>query len=182
MFVFNMKINSKAFKRYFWIGGIVIFTILIILICYKSLYKNFSFFKVNDDCNVSENYEIDASQYTNILRAVHENVDDYIGQKIKFTGYVYRVYDFNSTQFVLARNMVLTSDYQTVVVGFLCEHEESSNFADGTWVEIEGIIEKGNYHGTIPVIKISNIKGVNPPPDEYVYPPDDTYIATSNLH
>ena len=30
------------------------------------------------------------------------------------------MYDFNNEQFVLARDMIVSSDFQTVVVGFLC--------------------------------------------------------------
>lgn len=103
------------------------------------------------------------------------------GQKISFTGYVYRVYDFSNTQFVLARNMVISSDNQTLVVGFLCNFKDASKFSDGTWVNITGTITKGDYHGDIPVIEIKEMKACDKPSDEYVYPPDDTYIPTSAL-
>jgi len=43
--------------------------------------------------------------YTNILKAVHENLDTYIGQKISYIGYVYRVSDIEDNQFILARDM-----------------------------------------------------------------------------
>lgn len=103
------------------------------------------------------------------------------GQKISFTGYVYRVYDFTDTQFVLARNMVISSDNQTLVVGFLCNSKEASKFNDGTWVNITGTITKGDYHGDIPIIEVNEFKASEKPADEYVYPPDDTYIPTSAL-
>ena len=38
--------------------------------------------------------------YTNVLKSVHENIDNYVGMKINFTGYVYRVLDLNENQFV----------------------------------------------------------------------------------
>lgn len=180
MFVLNMKINFKKIKKVLILSGIILATIFIIIFCYKSLYKGSSTFRINDDMSKSGDYEIDSQNYTNILRAVHENVDSYVGQTIKFTGYVYRVYDFNSNQFVLARDMVISSDFQTVVVGFLSESDECSSFPDNSWVEVEGVISKGNYHGGIPIIKVKNIKSVNTPSDEYVYPPDDTYVAVSN--
>lgn len=43
--------------------------------------------------------------YTNVLKEVHENLDTYLGQKICYTGYVYRVSDLQENQFVLARDM-----------------------------------------------------------------------------
>ena len=114
------------------------------------------------------------------MQSVHNELNSYIGQTIKFTGYVYRLYDFNEEQFVLARDMIISSDFQTVVVGFLCHSKNVSKFTDNTWVEIEGKIQKGDYHGEIPIIEISNIKQVEKPNDEFVYPPDDNFIPTSN--
>ena len=77
--------------------------------------------------------------------------------------------------------MIISSDFQTVVVGFLCQTNLAKNFTDNSWVEIEGEITKGDYHGEIPVIKITNIKQVNKPNDEYVYPPNETYVPTSTI-
>ena len=112
---------------------------------------------------------------------MHDDIDTYVGQKINFSGYVYRLYDFSDKQFVLARNMVVSSNFQSVVVGFLCEADNAKDFKDGAWVTITGTITKGDYHGDIPVIKIDNIKLIQKPKDEVVYPPDSSYIPTSSL-
>ena len=40
---------------------------------------------------------------------MHNNIDNYIGQQICFSGYVYRVYDFDDTQFVLADSILKIS-------------------------------------------------------------------------
>ena len=77
--------------------------------------------------------------------------------------------------------MVINSEFQTLVVGFLCRSDNSSQFEDGTWVNITGEIKKGYYHGDIPIIDISKIEKTSKPTDIYVYPPDDTYIPTSSL-
>ena len=76
---------------------------------------------------------------------------------------------------------VLNSDFQTVVVGFLCQSKEIKNFKDNSWIEIEGEITKGDYHGEIPIIKIKNIKECVKPNDEFVYPPDENFIPTSSI-
>jgi len=115
------------------------------------------------------------------LKSVHDNPDEYIGQKIKFSGYVYRIIDFTEKEFVLARNMVVSSDFQTVVVGFLCNYDKAKDFEDGTWIEITGTITKGAYHGEMPIVDIENIQKTEKPSDENVYPPDDDYIPTSSL-
>lgn len=182
MFIFNMKLNGNRMSKIFI--GILCVIILIItcFICYN-LISN-SFFKTNDNVSHQKNtiYELNPQNYTNVLKSVHENIDNYVGQKIKFSGYVYRLYDFSNEQFVLARNMVVTSDFQTVVVGFLCHSTMASNYKDNTWVEIIGTITKGDYYGEMPIIEIEEIKKVDTPSqEEYVYPPDSSYIVTSTL-
>ena len=106
---------------------------------------------------------------------------NYIGVKINFTGYVYRVHDLKENQFILARDMVISSDFQYVVVGFLCEHEKANELKNDTWIEVTGEITKGDYHGEMPIIKITDIKESPKPNDEYVYPPDESYIPTYML-
>lgn len=107
------------------------------------------------------------------------------GKKIKFSGFVYRLYDFSENQFVLAREMIVdkfsNNKANVVVVGFLCEYDDISNFANDTWVEIEGTITKGYYHSQIPVVKISSINKIDCPNDRYVYPPEGGYVSTENL-
>ena len=91
------------------------------------------------------------------------------------------IYDFSDNQFVLARNMIISSDFNYVVVGFLCECENAKNFEDGTWVNLTGEIYKGNYHGDMPIIKVIDIKQCDKPNEEVVYPPDENYIPTSSV-
>lgn len=179
MFIYNLKINSNKILKII----IVLMLIFIFFIMSFSIYKIFigSTFHVKDSQNISEIYEIPVNNYTNVLKCVHDDLDTYIGQNIRFSGYVYRVYDLNDDEFVLARDMVINSNFQTLVVGFLCKYEQSKNFTDGTWVNITGQIIKGYYHGDIPVIDIKEIEEINKPEDEYVYPPDDFYVPTAAL-
>ena len=94
---------------------------------------------------------------------------------------MYKRQDLKENQFVLARDMIISSDYQSVIVGFLCEYDKAKDFQDNTWIEITGEITKGNYHGDMPIVKITNITKVDKPNDEYVYPPDENYIPTSGI-
>lgn len=177
MFVFNFKINSNLILKLF------LFSLLIIVLCIVgiSAYKLFAGFS-NDPClNTPKVYNLNTSNYTNVLKMVHDDIDTYIGQRINFSGYVYRVYDFDNSQFVLARDMIISSDHQTLVVGFLCHLDNASEYADGCWINITGTITKGNYHGSIPIIEIEQIEKIQKPTDEYVYPPDETFVQTSTI-
>ncbi len=179
MHIYNIKINgSKTFKI---IATIISIAVICLFIYSIFLVYNLSNSEKNGSTDGLSNAAISEENYTNILKSVHENLDDYIGQKITFTGYVYRVYDFDENNFVLARDMIISSDMQTVVVGFLCESNKAKNFSDGTWVTVEGEITKGEYHGELPIIKVKNIEECKNPDKKNVYPPDETYIETNNI-
>ena len=177
MFVYNLKLNSSIFYK------LILFIIVIIVIslCVFIGIKIFKESKYEDSCNITNDIvEITDKNYANILQMVHNDIDTYIGQKIKFSGFVYRVYDLKNNQFVLGRNMIISSDHQTVVIGFLCNYDGAIMFKDSTWVELEGTITKGTYHNSdIPILEITSIKEINKPKEEYVYPPDEDYIPTS---
>ena len=179
MFVYNLKINGRKTFRILFIVILIIIFLTVGIVTYR-VFKGAS----KSDYSILKNsvLEINATNYTNILRAVSNNVDEYIGTKFTFTGYVYRLYDFKDNQFVLARNMITSKDSrQSVVVGFLCEYIKAEEFENDEWVTITGEIQKGYYHGDIPVVRITNMKKVKTPNEEYVYPPSDTYIPTSGV-
>ena len=145
------------------------------------IYSKSSYLKLSDTMYNNDIVNISSNNYTNILKTVHDDIDSYLGMKIHFSGYVYRVLDIKDNEFILARNMIISSDYQAVVVGFLCSANNAKDFANDTWVEITGEITKGDYHGDIPLIKITEIKETTKPNDEFVYPPSDDYIPTSSV-
>lgn len=182
MFVFNVKVNGSKIFKYFFIG-VIILLIVILGIVMGKVFGGANDSTKSQSCLPKNGIsEIQPRNYTSILKTVHENIDTYVGKKICFTGYVYRVLDLQDNQFVLARDMIVSSNNQSVVVGFLCECDNAKDFADNAWVKATGTIIKGDYHGDMPIVKITDIKSVDKPSsDEYVYPPDDSYIPTSEI-
>jgi len=182
MFIYNLKINGGIALKII----IVVLSIFMLIVFGISVYKIFfsnSRFQVNDRISTKEITEIDAENYTNILKAVHDDLESYIGMKIKFTGYVYRLLDFKDDEFVLARDMFINEEKtQTVVVGFLNQYKNAKDLRDGEWVEITGVIEKGKYHNEeIPILQVVNLQITSKPENPFVIPPSDTYIPTSGL-
>lgn len=182
MFIYNLKINGGIALKLI----IVVLSIFMLIVFGISVYRIFftsGKFEVNDRLSANEITEIQPENYTNILKAVHDDVDSYAGMKINFTGYVYRILDFKENQFVLARDMLINEEQtQSVVVGFLSEYKDINNFKDGEWVEVTGVIEKGKYHNKeIPIIKVTEIQQTSEPENPFVLPPSDTYIQTSGL-
>lgn len=179
MFVCNVKLNSKSIVKI----GLIIIAVIVVIFFIISLYKILSnSFKVRDEVQEPDIAYLTADEYTNVLKSVYENIDIYIGQKICFSGYVYRCIDFSDTQFVLARDMLLEGSTKSLIVGFLCSYKEANKFSNNTWVTITGEITKGNYHGEIPIIKVIEMKEISKPADEFCYPPDSTYIPTSIIY
>ena len=121
MFIYNFKFNRKALVKVLFILVAIAITLYFCISAYK-IYKNS--FKVKDEIDEEQIMYLTAENYTDILKSVHDNIDNYIGKKICFTGYVYRLLDFKETEFVLARDMIVSSDIQTLVVGFLCDCKE----------------------------------------------------------
>ena len=184
MFVFNIKLNKKTIYKV----SLVFMCILAFLILIFAVYKILNKINNSQDNNLLDDFipssevaQILPQNYTNILKAVHDNLDKYVGQKISFSGYIYRLNGFGEDQFVLARDMDI-GDNQTLVVGFLCSSEKAKDFPSYTWINITGEITKGNYNGEIPIIKITAIEKAQKPENATVSVPDTSYVPTAVIY
>lgn len=184
MHVYNFKVNKNKILKAILLFFIIICVIILVYSLLKLFrgMKNYNAenFVVNDSCfENTGTIEIQSNQYTNVLKAVHDNLADYIGKEITFVGYIYKIDYLDENQFVLARNMIINEANQTVVVGFLSEYDNISQYENLAWVKVTGTIQKGNLNGEIPIIKITKIEPADKPAQEFVYPPDDTYVPTN---
>lgn len=180
MFIYNVSLRKIKFLK------ILIFTILALLLItfmvfiYNKFQSNNKVY-VTDTSYCEEVYDLPDSNYTNMLKDCYEHLDSYVGKKIKCSGFIHKLYDFKDNQFVLGREMLtspISNDKaEVVVVGFLCETENTSSFDEKTWVEIEGEITEGFYHSKIPVIKVTKIKKIECPDMPLVNPPDGGYVT-----
>lgn len=178
MFIYNIKLDgSKCFRIIF-----VTIIAIVLMVCIYIIYTVFQQSKVSDTLSDTNQVNmLNEKNYSSVLQTVHNDIDSYVGQKIHYSGFVYRVYDLNKDQFVLGRHMIISSDFQSVIVGFLCHYADAISLPDNTWVEIEGTITKGSYHGDMPILEINSLKKIDKPNNEYVYPPDENFIPTSNI-
>ena len=173
MRIYNFKVNKAQLAKILLFVFILI-CLVILIFSFSNLFtkvKNYKTeeFTINDAILSSDSNEISSSH-------------DYIGKEITFTGYVYKIDYLQKNQFVIARNMIINEASQTVVVGFLCEYDKISNFENLSWVKLTGTIKEGDLNGKIPVLEITQIEKASKPDDEFVYPPEDTYVPTSNIY
>ena len=157
MFVFNLKLNMKKI--------LIISAIIIIVVALAFEISNM----VNANSNYTD-YALNEENFTEVLQAVHENIDGNIGKTIKLSGFVFRLPDFKSNYFVCGRNMLLDEDEK--VVGFLCTYNGDLELADAEWVEITGTIIKGYYTTDMPVIEVTSINKITAPSNTFVKTPD----------
>lgn len=185
MFVCNIKLNKKSILKFVIAIFAIICVSLLILSVYKickEIEKDKANVFIEDEIASSEIANLTSENYTNVLKAVHENIDNYIGQKISFSGYVYRVTDLKENEFILARDMKLNSN-QTVVVGFLAYSEKAKEFENYTWINITGTIEKSIYRNeNIPRLKIESIEKIDKPEKDKVKLPDDFFVPTAVIY
>lgn len=184
MFVYNVKFNKNTFFKTL----LAVFSIVCVAIAAVAIFKIFK------DSNKetlsgynclpnSDTAEIQAENYTNILKMVNDDLDTYIGQKISFTGYVYRVSDIKDDEFILARDMKVSDNpKQTLVVGFLSKYKNAKELQNNTWIKITGTIEKGYYCGEVPLLNISNLEKISKPENAEVPVPDDYYVPTAVIY
>ena len=159
MFICNFKINKKT---------IFFFVILIAIITSLFLQFSDSFFKEVPDIT-KENVDIIITKenYMKEIKNIHENMDKVINKKIKMSGFVFRMPDFNENIFVCGRNIIINSEDK--IAGALCYLENNQRFQDDTWVEIYGTLSKGTYNDKqMPIIKIEKINQIETPKDTYV--------------
>lgn len=185
MFVFNVKVSKmKIFKMILAIMAIICLSLagMGILKIYQSGEKNQETIFGGDCMPSGDVAYLTDENYTNVLKEVHENLENYVGQKICYTGYVYRVPEIEKNQFILARDMNLENMNQTVIVGFLCSCENANDFDTYSWVRATGTIEKGNYFGEIPCIHITEIEKCDAPENSIVPEPKENFIQTAVIY
>ena len=187
MFLYNLKLNGNRLVKFMFIVMLIIIFLIFSIGIYNVFFKKTETppsdaITLTDTIKSDEVFEITCSNYSDILQTVTNDLDSYIGCKIHFIGYVYRLIDFNENQFVLARDMIIDKNSsQSLVVGFLCNYDKASDFEDNSWVDVTGTITKGNYYGDIAQIDVTNIEKCDEPKDKFVSMPSDTYIPTSSM-
>ena len=187
MFLYNLKLNGNRLIKFSFIVMLLIILVIFSIGIYNIFFKKSSSntsseIKLTDTIKTDEIFEITPENYTNILQAVTSDIDSYVGAKIHFTGYVYRLIDFEKDEFVLARDMLIDENTpKSLVVGFLCTYDRAYEFKDDTWVDITGIIVKGDYYGDIAQIKVNSMFQCGEPKDKFVSVPSNSYVPTSNM-
>ena len=157
MFVVNFKLDFKK----------IFIACLLIALFVATIIE----FGTNNATNVNSNissydFDLNEENYTETLKNIHENISESLGKTIHLTGFVYRMPDFKENYIVCGRNTI--SNNEDKVAGILCDYKDAKNLVDNEWIEITGVITKGEYNGETPIIKVGTIKKVTAPANTFV--------------
>lgn len=164
MFVINFKLDTKKI-----LFGCIVIALLVATIIEFGLNNTNA---VISKASNSYDYILTEENYVETLQKIHENIDENIGKTIQFSGYVFRMPDFKENYFVCGRNMIQNNENN--IAGFLCFHTDATKLLENEWIEVTGVISKGDYNGAMPVIKIGNIKKITAPANTYITPKNNS--------
>ena len=159
MYIYNLKLNIKRI-------------LIICLIISIGIALALELFNMNrTSLKVSYDYELTSENFTDILKAVHDDIDGNIGKTIKLSGFVFTLPDFKDKNFVCGRDMLLGGEEK--VVGFLCQYTGGVDIVDSEWIELTGEFIKGYYMGDMPVIQIKTLNKIPAPANTFVDAPEE---------
>lgn len=158
MFIVNFKLDAKK----------IILTTLIIASIVATIieFSTDNIKTVNSNLDSNYDYTFTDENYTTLLNQIHTNIDENIGKTVKITGFVFKMPDFKENYFVCGRNVI--SNGEDSVAGILCSYNDSSKLVDNEWLEVTGVIIKGDYNGDMPIIKVGNVQKIIAPSNTFV--------------
>lgn len=108
--------------------------------------------------------------FIGVMSEIYRFPQEYVGKEIDLKGFVFKS-STAANQFSLVRYVVGCCVADASPYGPLCNISDAANYTDGSWYQIQGIIENSEYQGKIfPVIKITWIKPTDAPLTPYVFP------------
>lgn len=163
MYVVNIKLNFKKIL----IVSLIIFLTVATILKFSGTSKIISLnTSEKSGENTNYDYTLTDENFLSILKEIHENIDSNLGKTVKLTGFVFRMPDFKEDYFVCGRNTIINSE--DIIAGFLCKSEQENTLVDNEWIEITGVIVKGEYNTVMPVIQVGSIKKVTAPANTFV--------------
>ncbi|KKK36493.1 hypothetical protein WQ57_18930 [Mesobacillus campisalis] len=109
--------------------------------------------------------------YSAYFEAISMDPKEYIGRKIKVSGFVYKEEGLDGNQLVLSRFLITHCVADASIIGLLAEFKEAGEFKQDTWLEMEGTIGVTVFNGVeIPLIKANKWEVIAEPSEPYIYP------------
>lgn len=109
--------------------------------------------------------------FTDIMPEINLYTKDYLGKEIVMTGFVYKFPGHKPNEFALVRYVITCCTADALPYGVLVENKDAEQYQMGQWVEVPGVLEKGDYDGSpIAEIRATSVKKILQPQEPYVFP------------
>ncbi|MCL6459301.1 MAG: TIGR03943 family protein [Gorillibacterium sp.] len=115
--------------------------------------------------------EITETGFLELLGAVDMYKDNFLGKKLKISGFIYREDGMKPNQFVISRLAMQCCSADSAPYGVMVETAGTNAFKEDTWISLTGIIGSTEYDG-VEIMKLDSleIKKIEIPSTPYVYP------------
>ncbi len=119
----------------------------------------------------SDELIIDSENFLTAIDDICVNLNSYVGKKVQIYGFVYREAGMQPGEYVVGRYLMSCCTADLSIAGLLCYSQDGDSLRSDDWISIEGTVEEGDYDGsTLPRVRVTGIKSIPKPADEYVYP------------
>ncbi|MFE4713929.1 TIGR03943 family putative permease subunit [Paenibacillus sp. NPDC056722] len=105
------------------------------------------------------------------LQALNSFADNFEGKTIKIKGFISREDELQGDQFIINRMAMTHCIADITPYGIVAESADASSFANDTWVELTGTIDKTTHHGQTEIkIMVTDSTPSTGPEIPYIYP------------
>ncbi|MDN4494917.1 TIGR03943 family putative permease subunit [Ureibacillus aquaedulcis] len=119
----------------------------------------------------SESIQMTEDMFSTYYGEINDNLESYVGKTIKMSGFVFKEEGLTGNQLVISRFLITHCVADASIIGFLTEFTGAVTIQEDAWVEIEGVLEVGNYNGyDLPLLKATSLNVVEEPSEPYIYP------------
>lgn len=123
-----------------------------------------------------ENIDMTSGNFMNFYENIYGKPYEYVGRTINMKGFIYKQNGLNKDEFILSRILVSCCTADAQLAGLLCDYSKAEVLTEGTWVNIEGILEQHEYKDAksgeinmIPIIKVNKLEQIEVEDNEYIY-------------
>lgn len=108
--------------------------------------------------------------YIGSLMKIHEDMKEYLGQRIALTGFIYRIGAFGPQEFVIARYLVSCCIADAQVVGLYASYPDIEQKSPFSWIRAEGVLERFVFQGEqVPILRVEHLEEIPAPANPYLY-------------
>lgn len=119
----------------------------------------------------------DGQDFLAVIDGISNDFTTMLSAKVELSGFIYLQEDFSEGQFVIGRYMMNCCAADAQLIGVLCKYSGDYSLEADKWIRITGVVERTMYKANndeeemeMAQITITNIEGITPPEEQYVYP------------